>query len=125
MQPPQTIDLADKLALFTSQWTPHRVARFDEHQIVLAKVEGEFVWHEHADHDEVFLPIRGTLLIDFPGGECREVGPGQLLVVPRGTQHRPRTRPGEEVHLLVLDPMSVEHTGGVASERTVSEYPEI
>ena len=125
MTSPTPIDLTAKLSLFDAQWTPHRVARFDGHQMVLAKVEGEFVWHAHAGHDEVFLPLRGQLLVEFRDGTISEVGPGQVLVVPAGVEHLPRTRPGEEVHLLVLDPLDVEHTGGVASELRVDEYREI
>ena len=122
---PNPIDLGQKLGLFDARWTPHRIAKFDGHQLLLAKVEGEFVWHAHADHDEVFLPLKGQLLMDFRDGTTRKVGPGQVLVVPRGVEHRPRTEPGEEVHLLVVDPLDVQHTGGVESELTVEEYPEI
>ncbi len=125
MQAPRVVDLAEKLSRFERHWTPHRIATFDQHQLVLAKVQGEFVWHEHADHDEVFLPIRGTLWIDFEGKPSLAVEPGQVLVVPAGTPHRPRTQPGEEVHLLLIDPLTVRHTGDVDSERTVDEYPEI
>lgn len=122
---PSAIDLGQKLDLFDQQWTPHRIASFDQYQLVLAKVQGEFVWHDHADHDEVFLPVRGTLWIDFENGESAEVGPGQLLVVPAGVTHRPRTQLDEEVHLLLIDPLHVQHTGTVESDRTVHEYPTI
>ena len=124
MTAPEPIRLADKLAQVGALWTPHRIARFDDHQLVLARVEGEFVWHDHADHDEVFVPLDGTLLVDFDGGVTREVVPGQVLVVPKGTRHRPRTR-GGECRLLVIDPMRVKHTGDVVSDRTVADYPEI
>ncbi len=122
--PPVAIDLNAKLEQVHSLWTPHRVATFDGYQLVLARVRGEFVWHDHADHDEVFLPLTGTLLIDFEDGVTRRVEPGQLLVVPKGVPHRPRTE-GGEVTMLVIDPLGVKHTGDVASERTVETYPEI
>ncbi|MDF1837555.1 MAG: cupin domain-containing protein [Planctomycetota bacterium] len=122
---PSAIDLGHKLDLFDKQWTPHRIATFDQHQLVLAKVQGEFVWHDHADHDEVFLPVNGTLWIDFEGGESVELGPGQVLVVPAGVAHRPRTRPEEEVQLLIIDPLTVQHTGAMDSDRTVQDYPTI
>ena len=124
MPTPDTIRIADKFTRFDAQWTPHRIGRFDDHQLLLARVEGEFVWHDHADHDEVFLPIEGTLCIDFEDGTTRRVGPGEILIVPRGVKHRPRTEDGE-CRLLVIDPMAVRHTGDVESERTVHEYPEI
>ena len=123
--PSEAIDLSEKLAQIDRPWTPHRIATFDQHQLVLAKVRGEFVWHDHADHDEVFLPIQGTLWIDFEGGQSVAVAPGQVFVVPAGTPHRPRTESGEEVHLLVIDPLTVRHTGDVNSDKTVHEYPEI
>lgn len=124
MTAPEPIRLADKLAQFSAQWTPHRIGRFDDHQLLLARIEGEFVWHDHADHEEVFLPIEGTLLMDFEDGTTRRVGPGEILVVPRGTRHRPRTEDGE-CRVLVIDPMETQHTGGVVSDKTVEEYPEI
>lgn len=121
---PTTIDLNEKLALVERLWTPHRIATFDGHQLILARVDGEFVWHDHADHDEVFLPLSGTLLVDFEGDVTRRVAPGQVLVVPRGVPHRPRTE-GGEVTMLVLDPLDVKHTGDVRTDKTVDSYPEI
>lgn len=122
---PLHVDLAAKLDLVERLWTPHRVATFDDHQLVLARVSGEFVWHDHKEHDEVFLPISGTLLMDFEGRDTVEVGPGQLLVVPAGTRHRPRTHAGEECQMLVIDPLDVKHTGDTESALTVDEYPSI
>ncbi|MDG1491528.1 MAG: cupin domain-containing protein [Planctomycetota bacterium] len=121
---PEPVDLHAKMDEVRPLWTPHRVGRFDGHQLLLARVDGEFVWHQHDDHDEVFIPLRGTLLLDFEGGVTREVRPGSLLVVPKGVVHRPRTE-GGEVEMLVLDPMGVKHTGDVQDERTVDEYPEL
>ena len=121
---PDTIRLDEKLALVERLWTPHRIARFDDHQLFLARLEGDFVWHRHEDHDEVFLPLSGTLFVDFEDGTTRRVGPGELLVIPAGLPHRPRTD-GEPVAMLAIDPMDVRHTGEVESERTVHEFPEI
>jgi len=121
---PVPIDLAAKFDLVQRQWTPHRIATFDGHQLVLARVEGEFVWHDHKDHDEVFLPLDGVLWMDFEGAPSVEVRPGQVLVVPAGTRHRPRTETGE-CRLLVIDPLGVKHTGDERSARTVDDYPEI
>ena len=121
---PEVLDLDDKLASFDALWTPHRIARFDGHQLLLAKVEGEFVWHDHADHDEVFIPLTGVLTMDLEGGPSRRIGPGQVLVVPAGVRHRPRADEGP-VSMLVIDPMGVKHTGDEVCERTVEDYPEI
>ena len=127
---PSAISLQKKLEQVEALWTPHRIAQFDGHQLVLARVQGEFVWHDHGDHDEVFIPIGGTLLMDLEDPEDASikevrVGPGEVLVVPAGVRHRPRTPEGEEVTMLVIDPMNVKHTGDVRDEKTVEEYPEI
>ena len=121
---PEVIRVDEKMARVVDLWTPHRIARFDGHQIFLARVEGEFVWHEHEGHDEVFMPLSGELWIDFDGGESRRVVAGEVLVVPAGVRHRPRTE-GGEVTLMVIDPMDVKHTGEVRCERTVDEFREI
>ncbi len=127
---PKPISIAGKLGQVQALWTPHRIAQFDGHQLVLARVQGDFVWHDHKDHDEVFLPIHGTLWMDLKnpdGGEVKEVrvDPGELFVVPAGMSHRPRTQNDEEVTLLVIDPLNVRHTGDTQSDRTVAEYPVI
>lgn len=122
---PHPISIATKLTQVEALWTPHRIARFDGHQLVLARVSGEFVWHDHRDHDEVFLPISGTLLMDLEGAETVRVQAGELLVVPAGMRHRPRTEDGQEVTMLVIDPMDVKHTGDVEDDLTVEEYPSI
>lgn len=122
--PPSAIRIDDKLDLVERHWTPHRIARFDDHQIVVARVRDEFVWHAHDDHDEVFLPLSGVLLIDFEDDVTRRVGPGEILVVPAGVRHRPRTESGE-VTLLIIDPLDVRHTGTERTAQTVDEYPEI
>lgn len=127
---PSPISLSKKLRQVEALWTPHRIAQFDGHQLVLARVQGEFVWHDHREHDEVFLPIGGTLIMDLedPADASVEevrVDPGEVIVVPAGMRHRPRTLDGEEVTLLVIDPMDVKHTGDVRDEKTVDAYPEI
>lgn len=127
---PSPISLQEKLTQVQALWTPHRIAQFDGDQLVLARIQGEFVWHDHKEHDEVFLPIGGTLIMDLEesdGGSPKEVRvePGQVIVVPKGMRHRPRTLEGQEVTLLVIDPMDVKHTGDVQDAKTVDEYPEI
>ena len=126
---PQTISIVEKLSQVQALWTPHRIAQFDGHQLMLARLQGGFVWHDHQGHDEVFMPITGALWIDIedPSGAVVEVrvGPGEVLVVPAGVRHRPRTENDEEVTLLLIDPLDVRHTGDTESERTVTEFPEI
>jgi len=118
------VNLADKLSQVRDLWTPHRVASFDDHQVLVARVEGEFVWHAHADEDEVFLTLRGTLFVDLRDRTVA-VGPGELYVVPRGVEHRTRTADGETVELLSLSRRSLHHTGGERHAVTVDDYPEL
>jgi mannose-6-phosphate isomerase-like protein (cupin superfamily) len=116
------INLADKLALFSDQWSPKIVADLNDSHVKLAKVEGEFVWHQHADEDELFLVIRGELTIELRDGNVT-LGPGELAVIPQGVEHRPVAR--EEVHLMLIEPKEIKHTGDVTTERTVQEYARI
>lgn len=120
---PDAINLDEKFGLFTETWTPHVVAELNGQQVKVARLEGEFLWHDHAEEDELFWVVRGRLRIDFRGGEAVELGPGELYVVPRGTEHRPVALPTAEV--VLFEPASTAHTGAVASERTVESLKRI
>ena len=109
------INLAQKFAQFTDQWHPHVVADLNDQHVKLAKVQGEFIWHRHAAEDELFMVVQGTLLMDFRD-RTEEVRPGQLLLVPRGTEHRPRAE--AETWILMIEPKTTRNTGEVESERT-------
>jgi mannose-6-phosphate isomerase-like protein (cupin superfamily) len=98
------------------------VADLNDSHVKLAKVQGEFVWHQHADEDELFVVIRGELTIELRDGEVT-LGPGELVVIPKGVAHRPVAR--EEVHLMLIEPKGIRHTGDVMTERTVHEYQRI
>ncbi len=107
------VDLAEKLALFSDHWAPRIVARYNDNEVRLVKVEGEFAWHAHAETDELFLVLEGVLEMEFR--DATEVlGPGELIVVPRGTEHRPCARQGE-VRLLLIDPTDTPNTGDHAT----------
>jgi mannose-6-phosphate isomerase-like protein (cupin superfamily) len=116
------IGIAEKLASFTDRWSPKIVADLNDSQVKLVKVQGEFVWHQHADEDELFLVIQGALTIELRDGSVT-VGPGELVVVPKGVEHRPVAP--EEVHLMLIEPKGIRHTGDVVSDRTVEEYERI
>ena len=118
------VDLREKLALFSKQWHPHVIAEGDSLQVFLSKIEGEFVMHAHENGDELFYVIKGSMEMRFKDGAVR-VREGQLILVPRGVEHCPRTEPGEEAHLLVVEPRGTTHTGNVQHERTVKEYERI
>jgi mannose-6-phosphate isomerase-like protein (cupin superfamily) len=116
------INLAEKFGRFHDQWSPKIVADVNDAQVKVAKVQGEFVWHAHADEDELFLVIKGTLRIELRDGAVT-LGPGELVVIPKGVEHRPVAE--EEVHLVLVEPRAIRHTGEVIDARTVTEYQRI
>ena len=120
----KAINLQEKLSLFDKQWHPHKIAQVDGMMAILAKIQGEFVWHAHDEEDELFLVLQGTLHMQFRD-RTEIVREGEIIVVPKGVEHCPKTVDGEEVHLLLFEKAGTAHTGNVAHERTVSEYPEI
>jgi mannose-6-phosphate isomerase-like protein (cupin superfamily) len=107
------INLADKLDSFSDQWAPRIVARCNDHEIRLVRVEGEFIWHKHDETDELFLVIEGELDIEFRD-RIVSLKPGELIVVPRGVEHRPAARNGE-AKLLLIDPKDMPNTGDEAT----------
>ncbi len=118
MSPIERIDLADKLASFDERWSPRIVAELNGQHVKLAKLEGAFVWHSHAAEDELFLVLEGRLTIELRDGAV-VLGPGQMVVVPRGVEHRPVA--DGEVHLLLFEPAGTLNTGNVRNDRTVEE----
>ena len=109
------INLAEKFSLFSDHWHPRIIADVNDHQVKLARVQGEFVWHSHADEDEMFLVIAGELIIELRDGAIT-LGPGEMAVIPRGVEHRPVAR--EEVQLMLIEPGATRHTGDVEPDRT-------
>ena len=118
------INLKEKHGLVTKQWHPHQIAVVDNMQVLLAKVKDEFVWHSHADEDELFQVIKGTLYMKFRD-RTEVVKEGEIIVVPKGVEHCPSTKNGEEVHLLLFEKLSTAHTGDVSHEKTQTHYPKI
>ena len=110
--------LAEKLAGFSEHWAPRIVARYEGHEVRLAKLEGEFAWHSHT-HDELFLIVSGELDIELRG-RTEMLGPGELIVIPAGTEHRPVARKGE-VAALLLDPAESPNTGDPATATVAVE----
>ena len=111
----QAINLSDKLNLIDEQWQPKVVAEMNDYQFKLAKIEGDFIWHSHADTDETFLVLSGHLRIDFHDGAVH-LGPGELYVVPKGVEHKPYAE--KEVHIMLIEPRGVLNTGEQGGERT-------
>lgn len=106
------INLAEKLASFAQHWSPRTVTRFNDWDVMVVKVLGEFVWHKHDDTDDFFLVLKGTLDIELRD-RIVTLGPGEMYVVPKGVEHRPVAR--EEVHLLLIEPTGTPNTGDPAT----------
>ncbi|HGN0734922.1 TPA: cupin domain-containing protein [Pseudomonas aeruginosa] len=111
----QAINFAAKLALFDDRWQPRVIAQMNDYQFKLVKIEGDFVWHSHADTDEIFIVLSGRLRIDFRDGAVH-LGPGEMYVVPRGVEHKPFAE--GEVRMLLVEPCGVRNTGDQGGERT-------
>ena len=113
-----TINLAEKFSRFTDRWSPKIVADLNDSHVKLVKVQGEFVWHQHAEEDELFIVVQGQLVIELRDGSIT-LGPGEMAVIPRGVEHRPVA--AEEVHMVLIEPKATRNTGDVVNERTVHE----
>jgi mannose-6-phosphate isomerase-like protein (cupin superfamily) len=110
------VNLAEKFAHITDYWHPRIAGELNDSHIKLVKLKGEFVWHSHEREDELFLVVRGRLLIKLRDRDLR-LDEGELVIIPRGVEHCPVAE--EEVHVLLLEPKNTVNTGDVRSERTV------
>jgi mannose-6-phosphate isomerase-like protein (cupin superfamily) len=106
------VNLEAKLATFSEHWQPRTVTEFNGHDVMVVKVQGEFIWHKHDDTDDFFLVLKGHLTIELRDGNVN-LGPGELFVVPKGVEHRPVAT--EEVHLLLIEPSGTPNTGNAAT----------
>jgi mannose-6-phosphate isomerase-like protein (cupin superfamily) len=113
--PYKAINFAAKFAAFDERWTPKVVAEMNDYQFKVVKLEGDFVWHSHADTDETFIVLDGALRIAFRDGEV-ELGAGEMFVVPRGVEHRPSAE--KEARVLLIEPRGVLNTGQAGGELT-------
>jgi mannose-6-phosphate isomerase-like protein (cupin superfamily) len=114
----RVVNLSERFSRFSEHWSPKIVGEVNDVHVKLAKLSGEFVWHQHEREDELFLVVEGRLRIRFRAGD-REVGPGEFIVVPRGVEHCPVALT-DEVRVVLLEPKTTVNTGNVASERTVA-----
>src|SRR5947207_9096561 len=114
----EVVNLAQKFALFSDYWSPKVAGELNEQQVKLAKLKGEFVWHHHENEDELFLVIKGTLLMKLRDRDVR-VDEGEFIIIPRGVEHLPVGE--DEVHVLLFEPKTTLNTGNVINERTVAE----
>lgn len=123
------INLAEKCSLISSYWDPHRIGELNENYIKLAKVQGDFIWHRHEQEDELFVVLKGNLLIDFrdeksaSGFRTESIGAGEIIIVPKNVEHRPHAN--EEVHMMLIEPKTVINTGEIENELTKKELKSI
>lgn len=117
----KSINIMEKFSKFDKQWTPHIIGELNEQYVKLCKLEGEFVWHSHEGEDELFMVFKGTLFMDFRDGTTAEVKEGEILIVPKGVEHRPWTKEGDVVFNLLFEPKNTKHTGDVETDKTVHE----
>ena len=111
------VNLNEMFTRIDDYWNPRIVGDVNDMHVKLVKLKGEFVWHHHDAEDELFLVVSGRLRMQLTAGD-RDLGPGELIIVPRGTEHRPVALT-DEVHVLLLEPKTTLNTGNVVNERTV------
>ena len=116
----ESINLINKFSLFDEKWTPKIIGELNNQYVKLCKLEGEFVWHSHENEDELFMVFKGKLLMDFRDGRTVEVNEGEILIVPKGVEHKPYTD-GDVVFNLLFEPKTTKHTGDVNSTLTVKK----
>ena len=116
---PTKVNLAEKFARFDDHWAPRIAGRYNGNEIRLAKASGDFQWHSNPDTDELFIVIEGTLRMEFRD-RVETLGPGELIVVPRGVEHFPQVPEGE-AKLIIIDPADTANTGDPATAFTPTE----
>jgi mannose-6-phosphate isomerase-like protein (cupin superfamily) len=112
----ETINLSQKFDLFHEHWSPRIVGELNDSYVKLAKLQGEFVWHKHENEDELFLVVKGKLLIKLRDRDLW-IDEGEFVIIPQGVEHCPVAE--EEVQVLLLEPKSTLNTGDVQNERTI------
>jgi len=111
----KSINFADKFSKFSDHWSPKVIAEMNDYQFKLAKLEGEFVWHNHPDTDEVFIVIEGSMKIELEDGVV-ELSAGEMYVVPKGVMHKPSAE--DECQIMLVEPRGVVNTGEADSDLT-------
>ena len=115
----KTVNLAEKLGMFTGHWDPHVIADYNDNEIMVVKFQGEFPFHLHEDTDDFFLVLHGEMMMDLEGSS-QTVSAGELFVVPKGVVHRPRA--DAECQVLLIEPKGTPNTG---DSKTASAKPRI
>lgn len=108
-------NLKEKLSMISEHWSPRIIARMNDYHFKVAKIQGEFIWHDHPETDEVFIVLKGRLEIQFRDGSVR-LSENEMFVVPKGVEHKPVAE--QECHILLVEPVGTVNTGEVVDERT-------
>jgi len=116
------VNLTEKLSQFDELWSPKIVGELNGQHVKLAKIKGDFFWHQHEAEDELFLVLKGSMKLEFRDRTV-ELTEGECFIVPRGVEHKPVA--DEEVHLLMFEPASTLNTGNVRNERTMDDLERI
>ena len=118
----EKVNLTEKFGLFDEYWSPKIVGELNGQHVKLAKLKGEFIWHHHEVEDELFLVIKGQLVLKLKEKDV-VLEEGEFFIVPRGVEHKPVAK--EEAHVLLFEPVSTLNTGNVRNERTVENLNKI
>ena len=116
------INIQEKFKLFSDFWSPKKIGELNGQQILLAKIKGEFIWHAHEHEDELFMIIKGSLMIEFRDKTIK-LNEGEIYIIPKGVEHKPIAQ--EEVHVLLFEPLDIKHTGNVMADVTVEAFENI
>jgi mannose-6-phosphate isomerase-like protein (cupin superfamily) len=118
----EVVNLAQKFSLFSDCWSPKIVGELNGQQVKVAKLHGEFIWHQHEHEDELFLVVQGRLRMKLRDRDVT-INAGEFFIVPKGVEHLPIAE--EEVHVVLLEPASTLNTGNVRNERTVESLDRV
>ena len=118
----EVVNIKEKFSLFNEHWSPKIIGQLNGQDVKLAKIEGEFVWHDHKNEDELFYIIKGQLKIEFRNS-VKTLNEGDMLVIPKGVEHKPIAN--EEVWVLLFEPSNIKHTGDVEHELTKETFEKI
>lgn len=113
----QPINFQEKLAKFSEQWSPKIIAQMNDYHFKIVKIQGQFIWHDHPETDEVFIVLKGKLELQFRDGNV-VISEGEMFVVPKGVEHKPVAE--HECQILLVEPAGTVNTGAVVSERTAA-----
>lgn len=118
----KVVNITDKLSKFDEYWSPKIVGELNDHKVQVVKLKGEFVWHYHEKEDELFLVIKGKLIIHFRDRDV-EVNEGEFVIIPHPIEHKPEAK--EEVHIVLIEPKGTVNTGSAKDSKLTAKEEKI